>query len=167
MTIPPLRSPTPTAGRDATFDLPEVLLENADTQRQLGNAEGPPRPLPLSEQAYQGGAMLYRADNNQILVLVRSTGRWQAFPNTWRAGEVLTPLGNRPPGTFEPLRGFGKLWRDQPAVKNQLGWPVYEERSALGTVQSFQNGALIRSTFGVAYALFSDTTWRALPDTPR
>lgn len=167
MTIPPLRSPTPAASRDASPDAPELLLENPDVQRQLGSVTSAPRQVPLSEQAYQGGAMLYRGDNNQILVLVRSTARWQAFPNTWRPGEVLAPLGNRPPGTFEPLRGFGKLWRDQPAVKNQLGWPVYEERSALGTVQSFQKGALIRSTFGVAYALFDDTTWRALPDARR
>jgi hypothetical protein len=118
----------------------------------------------LGEQAYQGGAMLLRNDTHQVLVLVRSTSRWLGFASTWRPGEVLPPAAGRPPGTWEPLRGFGKVWREQPAVKSQLGWPVFEERNAAGAVQSFDNGTLIRTAFGVAYALFHDGTWQSMPD---
>ena len=91
------------------------------------------------------------------------TGRWLTFPNTWRPGEVLAPAGARPPGTLEPLRGFGKVWRDQPAVKLQLGWPVYEERNAGGSVQAMEHGSLVRSSYGVVYALLDDGDWRTLP----
>ena len=73
--------------------------------------------------------MLARADQGLIYVLVRATSRWSSAPNTFRPGDVLAPVGERPPGTFEPLHGFGKIWREQPAVKLQLGWPVYDERT--------------------------------------
>jgi hypothetical protein len=141
-----------------------VLEVNPQIQLQLGTARGPEQAVQLSEQAFQGGAMLIRSDSKQIMVLVRPSSRWVSFPNTWRPGEVLTSAGVRPPGTFEPLRGFGKLWRDQPAVKLQLGWPVYEERNAAGAAQTFENGALVRSSFGVIYVLFNNGTWRSLPD---
>jgi hypothetical protein len=55
------------------------------------------------------------------------------------------------------------VWREQPAVKLQLGWPVYEERSAGGSLQAFQNGTLLRSAHGIAYVLFNDGSWRSLP----
>jgi anti-sigma factor RsiW len=144
-----------------------LLQANRDLGRQLGASVGPEREVMLSEQAFQGGEMLYQADTDTICALVRSNGRWLSFPNTWRPGEVLAPAGPRPPGTFEPLRGFGKVWRDQPSVKLQLGWPVYEDRSANGTVQAFEHGALVRTADAVAYALFDDGTWRVLPDPHR
>ena len=142
-----------------------ALLEgNEELRRRLGAPIGPERSVQVGEQAFQGGAMLTRADTSQVFVLVRSSGRWLTFPNTWRPGEVLAPTGARPPGTLEPLRGFGKVWRDQPSVKLQLGWPVYEERNAGGSVQVMENGTLVRSSYGVVYALLNDGTWRTLPD---
>jgi hypothetical protein len=140
-----------------------LLDGNEELQQRLGTAIGPERSVQVGEQAFQGGAMLTRADTSQVFVLVRSSGRWLTFPNTWRPGEVLAPTGARPPGTLEPLRGFGKVWRDQPAVKLQLGWPVYEERNAGGSIQAMENGTLVRSSYGVVYALLNDGAWRTLP----
>jgi Putative zinc-finger len=168
----------PASGRDPSRPLPAlqphlastpigdasaVLDAYPDLQRRLGLNSGPERRAQVTEQAFQGGAMLIRHDTNQVIVLVRSSGRWLGFPNPWRPGEVLASAGARPPGTLEPLRGFGKVWREQPAVKLQLGWPVYEERSAGGSLQAFQNGTLLRSAHGIAYVLFNDGSWRSLP----
>lgn len=142
-----------------------ALLDGiADLQARLGAAKGAERAVQLSEQAFQGGAMLRRADGNQVFALIRSNNRWSSYGNTWRPGEVLASAGARPPGTLEPLRGFGKVWREQPAVKLELGWPVYDERAALGSFQSFAHGTLVRSAYGVVYALLDDGTWRTLPD---
>jgi hypothetical protein len=143
---------------------PTLPNGSPELRQRLGIAHGAERAVQMAEQAFQGGAMLVRGDTNQVVVLIRSSGRWLSFPNTWRSGEVLANAGARPPGTLEPLRGFGKVWRDQPAVKLQLGWPVYEERHATGAVQVFDQGSLVRSSYGVVYALFNDGTWRSLPE---
>jgi hypothetical protein len=141
-----------------------ALASNPDLLSRLGAAAGPERSVHVVEQSFQGGAMLLHPESRQILVLMRSSERWQSFTNTWRRGEVLAPAGSRPLGTYEPLGGFGKVWREQPAVRLELGWPVYEERFSTAAVQSFEHGSLLRSAYGVVYALFSDSTWRSLPD---
>jgi hypothetical protein len=153
----------PTLAGTALRDGSSAVSAYPELQRQLGYSSGPERRTHLTEQAFQGGAMLVTGDTNQVIVLVRSSGRWVGFPNPWRPGEVLASAGARPPGTLEPLRGFGKVWREQPAVKLQLGWPVYEERSAPGRIQAFENGTLLRSSYDVVYALFNDSAWRSLP----
>ena len=43
-------------------------------------------------------------------------------------------------GTFEPCRGFGKVWRDNPAVKQAVGYALQPERGILGQTQYFENG---------------------------
>jgi hypothetical protein len=141
-----------------------LVESNPELKRRLGEATGPERSVRLVEQSFQGGIMLGRGDTDRIYALVRYSGRYESFANSWRPGEVLPPAGQRPPGTFEPLRGFGKIWRNEPSVKLQLGWPVYEERAALGTLQPYAGGTLIRSAGGIAYALLDDGTWRVLPD---
>lgn len=136
-------------------------------RERLGPVGGPERPLQLGEQSFQSGTMLYRADTNQLLVLTRGTGRWRAYPNTWRPGEVLPSAGVRPPGTLDPMKAYGKLWREQPSVKNELGWPVYEERAAVGQAQAFERGTVIRSAYGIFYVLFADGSWRTFADPGR
>jgi hypothetical protein len=160
-------APLAAAARPLDTDFRPVLGALPELRRQLGLVGGPERLVHLGEQSFQGGAMLARADSNEVLVLIRSTGRWSSYANGWRPGEVLGPVGSRPPGTLEPLRGFGKVWRDQPSVKLQLGWAVYEERSAEASVQRFERGTLMRSAHGVLYALFDDGSWRTLIDPTR
>jgi hypothetical protein len=144
------------------------LLEVAPgLQERLGRPTSSEHQIQLSEQAFQSGAMLTRSDLSLVYILVRSTGRWTSTPSTVRPGDVLAPAGERPPGTLEPLRAFGKVWREQPAVKLQLGWPVYEERRTPGTIQGFEGGLLLRSSFGVIYALVNDGTWRTLTEPRR
>ena len=162
----PIGAPLP-GGRAAApatpHDLQALLAAMPDLRLQLGRPGGPSRLLHLSEQTYQGGGMLARADADEVIVLVRGDGRWSSFANGWRPGDVLAPIGARPPGTLEPLRGFGRVWRDQPSVRLQLGWPVYEERGGEASLQRFERGLLIQSPHGVLYALFDDGTWRTLP----
>lgn len=160
----PAASSTASPAAAVTADL---LTANPDLQRRLGAPVAPERAIRLSEQSFQGGLMLHRTDTDVIYSLIRSTARWTSYPDTWRPGEVLPPVGPRPPGTFEPLRGFGKIWREQPSVKLQLGWPVYEEQIATGSLQPFEQGTLLRPGSAVAYALLDDGTWRGVPDPRR
>jgi hypothetical protein len=45
-----------------------------------------------------------------------------------------------PPGKLVPVRGFGKLWRDNEWVRGALGFAVAPERAEAGGVQPFLDG---------------------------
>ena len=42
-----------------------------------------------------------------------------------------------------PDRGFGKLWREQAALRDRLGWAVGPERRFDGTIQDFGGGFML------------------------
>jgi hypothetical protein len=147
---------------------PGPLETSAELQRVVGLPRTPPRAVQLVEQAFQGGAMLARLDTRQVYALDRASSRWAIYASGWRPGEVLAPIGpERPPGTWEPMGAIGKAWREQPAIRNQLGWAVFEERSAPGLSQIGERGSVLRSATGLLYLLLDDGTWRTLPDPGR
>ena len=54
-----------------------------------------------------------------------------------------------PPGRYEPLRGFGKLWYAHEDIASALGWAKEEkETGATGVLQRFTNGRLLYSDHG-------------------
>jgi len=46
-----------------------------------------------------------------------------------------------PAGLFAPIRGFGKLWRENAHVRNTLGWATAPEQADRGESQYFRGGA--------------------------
>jgi hypothetical protein len=68
-----------------------------------------------------------------IFVLYEDRGqwfsyKWYVYEDEWIEGEAdrdpsLTP----PPGLYQPVRGFGFLWRQNPQVRERLGWAVDQE----------------------------------------
>lgn len=49
--------------------------------------------------------------------------------------------GETPPnGLVEPLHGFGKVWREQPGVRETLGWATASETPGAGRFQMFAGG---------------------------
>jgi len=94
-------------------------------------------------------------------------------PDTDPAGASITP----PPGLFQPMRGFGKVWREgiAVAVRDRLGWAIAPEFGGAGAVEAFQRGLMVftpdpREIFVLA-ASTSDRpaqvlqVWRAYADT--
>ena len=66
-----------------------------------------------------------------------------------------TPVKAGPtPGTQEPCRGFGKIWRANPAVKQALGYALATERGISGQTQYFENGFIF-------YDKEKERTWMA------
>lgn len=111
----------------------------------------PPTPLPanfptnvaaqvqLAEQVFQDGRMFWIRHTRQIWVMVNgpsgsSGGDWYCFNDTFVEGEAETDPALVPPeGLIQPRRGFGKLWRTHPELKDGLGWamtPEFELTSA-------------------------------------
>ena len=56
--------------------------------------------------------------------------RWQTMVDDWTEGEPESDPDIVPPdGLFQPVRGFGKIWRQRTGVRDRLGWATGEEFS--------------------------------------
>src|SRR5262249_32286451 len=97
-----------------------------------------------------------------------SDGRFQKFDDTFVAGvdpesSYLSP----PPGLMEPVRGFGKIWRNYPDVRTNIGWATAVEAGGQAVIQRFDRGWMLDLTQrGDVIVLIEDAggitgTWRA------
>jgi len=112
-----------------------------------------------AEESFQGGYMYWRDDTDTIYVIYNN-GTWQSFSDTWTSGDAEWDSSIVPPyGLFQPKRGFGKVWRDNSAVRSTLGWAVNEERGFQGSAQSFNGGTMLFSNTMGIYVLYSDGRW--------
>jgi hypothetical protein len=94
-----------------------------------------PRPtatvgqIQVAEQPFENGRMFWVQPLGQIWVLVmegEGHGRWSIYEDTFAEGEPETDPAFIPPdeSVFQPSRGFGKLWRENPDIRQALGWAV-------------------------------------------
>lgn len=76
-----------------------------------------------AEQTFENGIMIWLQALDEIYVIAWD-GRFWRFPDTWDATQPESdPALVPPPGMQQPIRGFGKVWRENPAVSAALGWP--------------------------------------------
>lgn len=99
----------------------------------------PPEPSLQVEQRFEGGRMIWVATTRTIYVLFNDDQqpRWIRVPDTFEEGEPerddsFVP----PPGLSQPVRGFGKVWRTNPTVRDRLGWAVEPEAPYDGVLQA-------------------------------
>ena len=82
----------------------------------------------VAEQRFEGGWMFWLQPNTQIWVLtVDDDGRhvWSVYDDTFVEGDEETDPQILPPeGRSQPIRGFGKLWRENPEVRLAIGWAL-------------------------------------------
>ncbi len=88
--------------------------------------------IQVAEQVFENGRMMWLSPTNQIWVLVLSEegggGEWKVYEDTFVEGEPEDdPTLEIPDGLLQPLRGFGKLWRDNPDIREALGWATTPE----------------------------------------
>lgn len=85
----------------------------------------------VAEQRFEGGWMFWLQPNTQIWVLtVDEDGQniWSVYDDTFADGEAESDPQIVPPaGRFQPIRGFGKLWRENPEVRLATGWALNVE----------------------------------------
>jgi hypothetical protein len=101
-------------------------------------------------QPFERGAMIWREDTHMIYVIAKDSngyspqGNWLGFADTWEEGQ--TPGGGPAPvpNLYLPQRGFGKVWRDNQAVQQLLGYALTEdEMGKVLVAQPFAGGLLI------------------------
>jgi hypothetical protein len=104
--------------------------------RVSGCPYAPPVASPAAVQHFERGAMLWLQATNSVYVLLNEMNTYTndinlflRFEDTFKEGMIESDLYVKPPeGKFQPIRGFGKVWRENPRVMNQLGWAVDKEQ---------------------------------------
>ncbi len=114
--------------------------------------------ITLVTQPFERGVMFWR-DTREIYALTLQ-GRGAAantfwkFPDGWTEGQPDRDPSLQPPeNLFQPVRGFGAIWRANPAVRDGLGWAVAGEQPYNSLWQPFEGGVMFIGGDGAVYAV--------------
>jgi hypothetical protein len=108
-----------------------------------------------AEQAFENGRMIWLQGTDvepsypdTIVVLYDEAispedYRAEVYEDTWTPDQAerdpeLTP----PPGRYQPIRRFGKLWRENADMRERIGWATAPERGFTGVWQPLESEGL-------------------------
>ena len=98
----------------------------------------------VAEQRFEGGWMFWLQPNTQIwLLTLDDSGEsiWSVYDDSFVQGQAESDPQIAPPeGRFQPIRGFGKLWRENPEVRKILGWALGLEQGHTTRYEYHQGG---------------------------
>jgi hypothetical protein len=137
----------------------------------LGYATAVEQELWCAAQDFERGKMMWldqlREDHIYVLAfgMDESGGTWQMVVDTWREGDPESGGLTPPEGLFEPVRGFGQLWREELGGPDApVGWALAPEQGYTGSVQPFEHGLMLWNPVDKAvYLLWDDLTWTSHP----
>ncbi len=89
-----------------------------------------------AEEPFQHGRMIWlqevRTESTvyrDLILVLYDDGRFEKYPDTFEEGEPESdPTIVPPPGLYQPIRGFGELWRTNSGVRDRLGWATAPEQ---------------------------------------
>lgn len=160
----PMPSPTPCAIAAAPrFDAAWRLYAD-----QLGCALTQAHTQAAASQDFERGFLLWREDPDYVYVM-HDDGRLGLYPlSVYPESVRLNPPGADPSivppaGLIQPVRGFGLVWRDNPEVRDGVGWAIENEARAdwyyKFVVQDFAGGAILHECRMGVRVLLWDGTW--------
>jgi len=91
-----------------------------------------------AQEHFEHGRMLWNRAQGVIYVLFDDGQypRWRAYADEWEEGDpVSDPDIDPPSGYYQPVRGFGLVWRQNPTVRERLGWAVDAEQAYRTAIQ--------------------------------
>jgi hypothetical protein len=120
-------------------------------------------------QPFQNGVMIWVSSlgvqPQAAIYALLNNGTYQRFNDTWQEGVDPASSGAVPPqGMLEPVRGFGKVWRENPMVRDTLGWALTGESGGTAQILMFERGEMLSvSQAGQTYILITGApgTWSA------
>ncbi|MDY7041404.1 MAG: NBR1-Ig-like domain-containing protein [Chloroflexota bacterium] len=88
------------------------------------------------EQQFEHGRMIWlqevrseTAVYSGVIIVLYADGHCEKYQDTWTEGEPESdPTIVPPAGLYQPVRGFGKIWRTNTAVRDRLGWATAPEQ---------------------------------------
>ncbi len=120
-------------------------------------------------QPFQNGVMIWISSlgthPQPVIYALFSNGTYQRFNDTFAEG-IDPESGGAvpPPGLLEPVRGFGKVWRENQAARDTLGWALTTEAGGTAEILRFERGEIIRvPQAGQTYIMITGApgTWSA------
>jgi hypothetical protein len=148
------------------LDAPDTPLDTAmNLTPPTPELETGPTPLPdgfppitnaevqVAEQVFEGGRMFWVQPVSQVWVMVvtdEGRGQWLVYPDNFdetvdpETDPVLVPPEE---GLIQPERGFGKLWRENPEVRDALGWAVTPEFGYVSRYRYVPGGEILDGAY--------------------
>jgi len=98
---------------------------------------------PMAAERFEHGVMIWESSNHQITILFgdQAVPRWESLNDTWAQGQPENDPNLTPPaGLFQPVRGFGLIWRGSDpgsgqTMRARLGWAIEAEAGLTGAFQ--------------------------------
>ncbi len=145
--LPPSITPMPTETlRPSAFPTPRVEI------------------VSVVEQVFERGRMIWFRDTRRVAVLIGdeidpTVGEWLCFRDNFQESEpeFLVTL-QPPPNTTttsqfpdaslqQPIRGFGKIWREEADIRQGLGWALTSEIEHSAVYEYIAGGILEGQTY--------------------
>ena len=141
----PLTGEPPAGFHRPAGDLALRWESDARVQQALGWATAAePTSSPAALQRFDNGVMLWVQATGRIYAFLHD-GRWFSYVDEFREGDPESdPAFSPPPGREQPLRGFGKVWREHADLRAAIGWALAKEEPATATYLPFAHGAALR-----------------------
>lgn len=99
---------------------------------------------PAAIQRFDNGVMIWVQETGRIYAFLND-GRWFSYADSFREGDAeFDPAFSPPPGREQPMRGFGKVWREHADLRDAIGWALAKEEPATAARLPFERGALLR-----------------------
>lgn len=146
-----------------------TIFQDKTIQTALGCPVSPAIAISSASLNFENGSMLWASQYADIptkaIYALYNNGTYQRFDDNWFEGKDPETTGEIPPaGKNTPVRGFGKVWHNNPAVKSGLGFATNTEVGTAGEIQRFEHGemlfvASLKQTF--IFISGTTNTWRA------
>ena len=153
---------------------PTATLEPSITPTATTTPTPDPFPTPVigqiyvAEQRFENGWMFWLQPVGQIWVLTvneDNEGIWSVYDDTFVEGEPeIDPEIVPPEGLYQPERGFGKLWRENPEVREAMGWALDVELGHTTRYEYYAGGTVNEDNeyepgpgYHLVESLFGDT----------
>lgn len=148
---------------EGRFEPQQVFLlfvtDNPTVATKLGKGLEDAQNPTIAYQMFDGGQMLWRGDTNQIFVFYNDSS-WQVYDNPWRPGKAVSANLNPPAERYEPVLGFGEVWRSLGGAGSKLGWATDTQQDGRGTAQRFQFGTMLYNPVtDHIYVMYSGQNW--------
>ncbi len=112
---------------------------------------------------FERGVMIWLESPDRIYALY-SDGQnpaWEMWSDLFDEGEPESdPTFNPPSGLFQPIRGFGLIWRKYLGTRQRLGWATDQEREIPGVLQCDtapqQATCYVRGSDDTVYVLYPE-----------